>query len=348
MMRPIRRRGFTLMEAMVAMAMAGIISAAAAGAMSLVLRSVSTTRSNMSVATNLNNSLQFISRDVEIAGGQGLPVQSSVIVESDTCDPMPGGIPACGGFDRVHLFTALPDPPVCTVRVGATTNSLSFQYVQGGCCFPASAKGSAVTGAVMLSRTDGAFRPILASGIAGKACEFTPTDLLPNALYLNDPVPATHAAVSASDFAPFVGGQATLVTMRTYYLERGVDSGQAFSRLRARIGVGTAAVDELVMDEIWDFQVAIGVDTNGDRVVSPTEWAFQGGPGVATDPFVLRLRPPRLVQVALVQGIKASVGTDTATVFLRSGDQTVTAPGRAVRAGMVQLSPINTTLGIKQ
>lgn len=342
-----QKRAFTLMEAMVAMAIAGIISVAATSAMSLVLRTVSTTRNNMTVATNLNNSLQFISRDVEVAGGQGLAGQASFIVENDDCVAR-DGLPACNGSDRVHVFTALPEPPVCTVRAAQTAGALSFQYVQGGCCFPSMFSGAPVSGPIVLTRTDGAFRPVLATGISSTVCEFTVEDLLDVTLYLNDPVPATHEAVSLTDFTPFLGGQATLVTMRTYYLSQGLNpQGERFSELRGRTGAGPSATDALIMDEIWDFQVAVGVDVNQNKVVANDEWAFRGNDGIASDAYALRRSPPRLVQVAIVQGLKASV-SNTVTVPLRTGNQAITEPGRLLRSGIVQLVPINATLGVLQ
>lgn len=331
-------RAFTMMEAMVTLVIASIVAAAAASAIGVVTRAVSSTRVTITSSSNLAASVQFMSRDIENAGGQGLPGAASIVVE-DSCTAR-DGLPACNGTDRVTVFIAIPDMPVCAVRRGSRAGAVSFQYIQGGCCFPSEVVGDPVTGVVMLSRTDGAFRPAVATGIGGAVCEFELEDALPSTLYLNDPNPSTHATFASTDFSPFRNASATLVTMRTFWLDG------ASHELRVRNGAGTTLTEALVADEIYDLQVAIGVDVDNDGVVADAEWAFRGGPGPATDPFALRRLPPREVLVSVVQGVPSSLRPDTIESPLRApSNRIITAPGVALRAGVARLSPANTLLG---
>jgi hypothetical protein len=327
-----------LIEAMVTLAMASIVAAAAAGAISLVTRAVASTRVTITVTSNLASSVQFISRDIENAGGQGLPGAAGIIVENDTC-PARDGLPACGGTDRVTVFAALADMPICALREGSRPNAFSFQYIQGGCCFPSTVVGDPVIGVVMLTRSNGAFRPAVAEGIAGAVCEFELRDALPPTLYLNDPDPAVHASIAPTDFTPFVNASATLVTMRTFWLDT------ATHQLRVRNGVASSS-EGLVADEIYDLQLALGLDVDGDRIVSDSEWAFRGGPGAASNPFATRRFAPREVLVSVVQGVPSSLRPDTVESPLREpATRLVTAPGVALRAGVARLSPMNALMG---
>lgn len=329
-----RLRGFTMVEAMVTLAIASIVAAAAAGAISIVTRAVSSTRVTITSTSNLANSVQFMSRDIENAGGQGLPGSAGIVVEDDTC-PARDGLPACDGTDRVTVFAAVPETPVCAMREGSRTGAFSFQYIQGGCCFPSTVAGEPVTGIVMLSRANGAFRPVAATGISGAVCEFTLADVLPSTLYLNDPDAGIHASFGPSDFTPFVNASGTLVTMRTFWLDA------ATHELRVRHGPAGAS-EGLVADEIHDLQMALGLDVDGDRVVSAPEWAFRGGPGSAVDPFATRRLTPREVLVSVVQGVPSSLKPDTVESPLRPpATRLVTAPGVALRAGVARVSPMN-------
>jgi hypothetical protein len=80
--------------------------------------------------------------------------------------------------------------------------------------------------------------------------------------------------------------------------------------------------------------------------VADAEWAFRGGPGPATDPFVLRRFAPREVLVSVVQGVPSSLRPDTIESPLREpSSRIITVPGVALRAGVARLSPMNALLG---
>ena len=86
--------------------------------------------------------------------------------------------------------------------------------------------------------------------------------------YLNNPDATLHEAVDVGDFTPFLNGEATLVQMRTYYLDT------TSHELRMRDGiVGTTT---LVADAVFDLQIATALDENGDGVVADSEWAWRG------------------------------------------------------------------------
>ncbi len=334
-----RLRGFTLIEAMVTLAIAGIVTAAAAGAMAMIMRSVANTRVGVTVTSNLVNTVQFLSKDIENAGGQGLPNQAGIMVENDSC-PARDGMPACNGTDRVTIAVAMPELPICATREGSRPNTLSFQYAQGGCCFPSEIGGVQVGGTAMLTGPNNIFRPVRLTGVTGAVCEFDVEDAAPADLYLNATTVAGHAAVAVNDFTPFIDGAATLVLLRTYYLDT------ATHELRVRHGVGPSAQFALVADQIFDLQVALGIDVDDDGRVAANEWAFRGELGVAATPLQTRRSPPREVMVSVIQGVPASLRPDALESPLRfSGtDRIVTNPGTALRAGVAHISPVNTLL----
>jgi len=252
-------------------------------------------------------------------------------------------MPACGGADRITVVVAIPDLPVCAVREGSRVGAVSFQYVQGGCCFPSSTASGPITGAAMLAGPSGIFRPVQIVGVtdATAVCEFTVTDAVPNGLYLNSTNATVHASTGATDFTPFVNGTATLVQLSTYYLDT------TAHELRLRRGLGSTAQDGLVAEHIYDLQIALGYDINTNGAVEDNEWAFLGGLGIATaDPFVTRLNAPREVKLSIVQGAPASLRPDVVDSPLRppGAGRTITAPGIALRVGVAHVAPVNTLL----
>ncbi len=334
-----RVMAFTMMEAMVTIAISSIISLAAAGTMALVLRTTSATRASVSVANTMGQSIQFLNKDIENLGGNELPGQASLVVENDTCGAR-DDMPACDGNDRITTVVAVADTPVCAVRQGSRTEALSFQYVQGGCCFPSvtPGPGTLVRGVVMLTNQAGGFRPVVIEGVTGATCEFTAVDLMPKDTYLNDPVLTVHNAVSTIDFTPFINGEATMVVMRTYFVD------PVSSELRVRNALtGTSA---LVADHIHDLQVAVGYDQDGDGLVGAAEFAWRESALPAATSLLPRTNTPREVLLSIVQGLPSTLKPDTVTSPLRppGNGKIITVPGKALRAGLVRLIPYNTIL----
>jgi len=342
------RRAFTLIEAMVVMAIAGIVAVAATMTMSLVLRTMSSTRAAIAVDNAMGQTVQFMSKDIENAGGNGMRGQASVIVDNDNCASR-DDIPACGGTDRVTIFSALPDSPVCAVRQGSRAKALSFQYVQGGCCFPSQVSlpssppsptptTSTVQGLVMLENKRGGFRPVRVSGIAGAVCEFDVVDLLSSDHYLNDPTPSVHTATGVDEFDPFFDGTATLVQMRTFFVD------PVEHELRVKDGVAAGSL--LLADHVHDLQIAIGHDLDGDGLVADSEFAWRNSAVPAATSFVQRLHAPREVLLSIVQGHPEASKPDTVTSPLRPlATATITSPGEALRTGFVRLVPYNAVFG---
>ncbi len=359
------------MEAAITLAMAGIIATAAASAMSLVMRTVSKTRTGLMVQTHLINAIQFLSKDIENSGGNGLPAPVGILVEDSTNCPARDGFPACNGSDRVTVVKAIADLPVCVVMPGApdpgpdlvselddtpaALNIASFQYSLGGCCFPSQISGTAITGdAVLTSAEGGFFRVVRVTGNVSTACEFTLTNVLPNHLGLNAATAALSAAVDDDDFQMFHKGTVTLVEMNTYFLDT------AAHELRVRRG-GESAPGSLVAEHIYDFQISLGYDMALSAMPTDIKWVNRGALvaeeinvaeyALATtdvlttvDPLFTRTTPPREVMVSVVQGVPSLVGPDKVISPLRHTSRTITAPGMALRAGVAHLTPTNSVL----
>ncbi|HEY1101391.1 MAG TPA: hypothetical protein VGF99_20805, partial [Myxococcota bacterium] len=255
--------------------------------------------------------------------------------------PSRDDIPACGGTDRITVFTALPDTPVCAVRAGSRVDALSFQHVQGGCCFPSQRSTTStppgtetVVGIAVLQKQGGAFRQVRIEGIAGATCEFTATDVLDRDHYLNDADVAVHDAVDVDDFTPFIGGEATLVSMRTFFIDP-----QAH---QLRVKNGLAAGSALLADNVHDLQVAVGHDVDGDGDVIDSEFAWRGSALPAAGDLRPRLLPPKEVLVSVVQGQPELSRPDVVTSPLRPiAAQSVSVPGQALRVGIARFLPVN-------
>lgn len=338
-----RRPAFTLLEAMVVMAIAGIVAVSAMMTMSLVMKTMSRTRATINIDNAMGQTVQFMSKDIENAGGNGLLVQGCLVVDNDACASR-DDIPACAGSDRITVFTAVADSPTCAVRQGSRPATLSFQYQQGGCCFPSSMPAvgpsppAAVVGNVMLQNRTGGYRPVQVHGVAGATCEFTATDLLGVNHYLNDPVPSVHQATAVSEFDPFFDGTATLVQMRTFYLD--------VAARQLRVKNGTAAGSLLLADRVHDLQISIGHDLDADGTVAASEYAWRNSDLPAATSFVQRLNAPREVLLSVVQGQPEATKPDTVTSPLRpAATSTITAPGEALRVGLVRLVPYNAIFG---
>lgn len=325
---------------MVTLAIAGIVSAAAASTMALVMRTTSSTRASVTVANNMAQSIQFLSADIENAGGNGLPMQAALLVENDSCAAR-DGMPACSGNDRITVFSAIAGAPVCSTRAGSRPNTWSFQYLQGGCCFPSVTPAAvAVEGIVVLTQTGGLFRPARIVGTAGAVCEFDAFDVVPQNLYLNAPNAAAHTAVALTDFTPFEDGQATLVSMRTFFLDA------PKSELRMKNGVAAGSI--LVADRLHDLQIALGHDANSNGRIDATEYAWRESALPAVTSLLPRQLPPREVLVSVVQGLSSNLRPDTVLSPLRpaGASKTISVQGEALRAGLVRLVPYNSILDV--
>jgi prepilin-type N-terminal cleavage/methylation domain-containing protein len=329
------RRGFTLIEAMLTLVIASVVGSAAVGTLALIMRTTSSTKTTTTLLTSLDRSVQFLARDLENAGGLGMPQAAGILVEN-SCGPR-DGLPNCAGGDRVTTLTALAGPPVCAVRPASRPGALSFHYTQGGCCFSAeTATGALVEGTAVLSTSSGLFRPVHMTGIAGSVCEFHVVDAVPLGLALNGPTTSTHNAVAANVFTPFINGAATLVKMRTFFVD------PATHELRMREGADTTSV--LIADDVFDLQVALGIDSDNDGVVVDAEWAWRATSTPAATSLLPRLHPAREVMVSLVQGRRSVSSTDTVKSPLSSGGS-ITAPGFILATAVMHVGPANARLG---
>jgi hypothetical protein len=158
-------------------------------------------------------------------------------------------------------------------------------------------------------------------------------------LYLNATTAAAHSAIAVTDFTPFQDGQATLVAMRTFFVNDGKE-------LRMRKGVEPGST--LVADLIRDLQIAVGHDANVDGRIDASEFAWRESALPASSSLVPRKFPPREVLVSIVQGLPSNLRPDTVPSPLRpaGAGKVITAPGEALRAGLVRLIPDNSVLDV--
>lgn len=328
------RRGFTLIEAMLTLVIASVVGTAAVGTLALVLRTTSATKATTTLLTSLDRSVQYLARDLENAGGLGMPQPAGILVENN-CSAR-DGMPACGGGDRVTTLSALAGSPVCAVRTASRAGALSFHYTQGGCCFAAqTSTGDIVEGTALLSTSAGLFRPVKLTGIAGSVCEFEVVDAVPTSLALNGLTESDHTAVGADVYTPFIDGAATLVQMRTFFVD------PVSHQLRMREGTNPDPV--LIADEVFDLQVALGLDVDSNGVVDVAEWAWRATSTPLATSLMPRLHAAREVMVSLVQGHKISTATDTLKSPLSDG-AAITVPGFTLATAVLHVGPANARL----
>lgn len=112
----IHARGFTLMELMVAMAMAVAIGTAAVMGGVQIQRSMAATRQHVVVWDEAKRVEEALLTVLQESGGSPLTPAQAIEVEQNTC-PTNGVIPACNGQDRVtvtNVQRTFQEPPACT------------------------------------------------------------------------------------------------------------------------------------------------------------------------------------------------------------------------------------------
>lgn len=266
-----RTRAFTLLEMMIAMAMAGIIAAAGLASGMFINRNLVESRKRLALRDEAKRLEEALLTIVQQAGGDPLRPHQAIVVENNGC-PAHSGLPACPtNVDRLTISSADETLPACKV-VGVSGDNLDIiPSGPNACCLrPTSPASSEFEGRnAFLLRDDGVLVPLKLHNVHGGCFVNVPPGLG------NPPV---------SDL-----GTGTLVAVdtRVLFTQPDPDLAGALQLIEWRDqGTPTSPPDDLVQteeltlvaDHVFDFQVALGYDGDGDGSVDDTgsttdEWA---------------------------------------------------------------------------
>lgn len=242
-------RAFTLMELMVAIALAGIISAATTAAFVGLYRAQKRLEQQAEADQEAKFLLDVILSRAQQAGGDQIRPWDALLVDNACASTTISGVslPACpGGSDRIHLLRLDPVLPQAKLLTGppGAVNGSTFRGVGGATCTLSS---SYETRTGVLVATTGQMRPAKCATFNGPSCHCTD--------------PGSAAGFDNSGGANFDGGVFAVGFVETYYVENGI-----LKVLSDKNGDGIVEIEELA-DRIADFQVDFGFDVDGDFVV---------------------------------------------------------------------------------
>jgi len=301
----IKHRAFTLLEMMVALAMAGIIAAAAVGAGMAINRVMVDTRRRATVWDEAKRLEEALLSRVQEAGGDPMASFQSVFVEDNCVADGTRNLPDCAGADRLTILAAKPGLPVCAVEVlGAV-----LKGVASPCCITADFVGPAV-----LVRDDGVAVTVSLHNPNLASCQVNapPGQGNPTPQALGD---GKLALITAQTIFPRPKG-----ANGEYELMLWTDSGSPANGLVDEVELG------LFADRVYDFQIALGYDSapeDGDVVDNGTttdEWLGNAEPIPATLPASIAPSQLRMIDIAVAVGTRAEQFTNIATkLHNRSG-----------------------------
>lgn len=252
-------RAFTLMELMVAIALAGVISAATTSAFIGLYRAQKRLEQQAEADQEAKFLLDVLLTRAQQAGGEQIRPWDALVVENNCAGTSIAGVslPSCGGTDRVHLLrldASVPQALLLTGAPGGFDGSVFRGTGAGSSCSLASSGGR--TG-LLVAKT-GEMRPATCTGLNTSSC--TCVDPGSASGFKND-TPSTN----------FDGGVFAVGFIETYYVENGV-----LKVLADKDGDGVGEVEELA-DRVADFQVDFGFDTDANFSVDGFSAVIDGG-----------------------------------------------------------------------
>jgi len=328
-----RRRAFTLLELSIALAMAGIVVAAAAATGVTVSRLLKLEAKKSHADADSRRLVDFVLTNMQAVGGGPVRPWMAAWLEPQNC-PSRGALGACGGLnDRLTLIDVDFNRGSCTIQ-SMTSTQITFQPpdpVTGLCCFhwdgiPESGAPDQYAGQslMIVSGRDRWAARIGSSDVSTPGtCIYGLTGVDPLQGWTgttgNAPVPTAQLAATFGS-----GATVTPVTIRTLFVESDGAGAPRLPRLvewqdGAVDGTSNGAIDtgevRLVFPGVVRFHVALGYDSNPiDGVVATT--------GGTTDEWFGNATGDTLTGLQAVNLRMAEVGVVTAVGAVEPGQRT--------------------------
>ncbi len=333
-----RAGGFTLIEVLISVAICAVLVLIAAGlhvgSLDVYHRSVN----RSTLAEDVLLLVDYVRGELMGVGGGSVRGWMGIWVE-DGCGPR-SIFPACGGADRVTLSTLTIPVQECSIVGMVTPTTLQIIFSSPGvCCLKPQAAGevSYVGKPVMVTLND-FYSQRFVTAVDLVACTM---GVVPGQAAGGDQTGGT---------ADWSGGMVSMMQVETLYLNRAQNTLQRFVDLNNN-GVADLGEDQVVADQIFDFQIALGYDFKpADGRVTATangvndEWLYNA-PGVAEALGAGFFVPPParsallLAQVGITSGVSDPAGLVLGSL-LNGPPRNV--PGWALRSGTAIVGLRNT------
>ncbi len=254
------RRAFTMLEAMVTLAIMAIVASAAVGSFAAFSRLAKQAERDVVLVETIRTGLLYLLTEVRQAGGVGVQPWASVFVEDD-CQAA-RGFPACRGSDRLTLVQGIPTYPSCVV-VEDFGSQVAFEKVGGSCCFHED--GFVRQAALIFPRgtglgapVDETLQPVVLRGIGDK-CKF---DVIP--IIAGEALPRPLSQNKSFTKNGRKGAVAVLADIKTFYVDWGNDDTGALTMQAELNGDGNVSGERLtLLERVADFQASIGYAVDG-------------------------------------------------------------------------------------
>jgi prepilin-type N-terminal cleavage/methylation domain-containing protein len=304
-------RGFTLMEAMIALAIAGIIVAGGATSISVINDRVQDTKKRAAAWDQAKRLQEYVISQMQSAGGGVLRPFQAIDVWNNVADcaarvPAPPGLPPCDGADRIELLKVSVGFPQC--RVSGTTGvvlNVDADPITAACCLDG---GAFADHYAVLVGDDGTFEELYLQTLTG-GCG------------INAPAGKARNPPGGPSAAP---GTLIAVEHQMLYVDQGTKRLWMW-----RDADGDRDVDPIertaLFDGVYDLQVAEGYDGNPadgrevDDASDTDEWRYNHplDPSFGAAAFLpITEDQLRMLQVAVTVAVKARLGENVPSQIL--------------------------------